>query len=314
VAGELQAQSQSRDGAAVLWVTIHTAEGPTDDFPSQPDLDAGSAKDLLAFGLRAGDRSWHACCDDDVLLDNLVSYDRAAWTLRNGNNRSDNLEMCGLASWSRAEWLTHQGMLRNAARWVASRLKARGMPVRRVTVAECAARSVRGYMDHWTYTRATDDGTHTDVGQYFPWDVFGGMVTQAFTGQPITGEEDDMPDPKALWDYGIKSDSGAVMSAADRLLDVETRVGALPKAFYLQMYGDSADDTKDPNTHPANLQELRRLLLVLVANDATLSALVQGLGQMIQGGVDYDRLREIVNTAAERAVSGVGITFTPPAG
>jgi hypothetical protein len=179
---ELQKQSQSRNGATVLWITIHTAEGPTDEFPSRPDLDADSADDLLRFFEGKTDRSCHAVCDDDKIIDNLVSYDRAAWTLRNGNNRSDNLEMCGLASWTRAQWLTHDGMLRNAARWVVSRLRARSMTPKRLTVSDVRARSARGYMDHNTYTVATGDGTHWDVGPHFPWDVFGNYVTSFFTG------------------------------------------------------------------------------------------------------------------------------------
>jgi hypothetical protein len=186
MANELIAQSSSRQGATVLWITIHTAEGPTDEFPSRPDLDAGSARDLLKFGQEKTDRSWHACCDDDIILDNLVPYDRAAWTLRNGNIRSDNLEMCGLASWTRIQWLAHDRMLRIAAKWVAGRLKARGIAPRRLTTADVKNRSARGYMDHFTYTIATGDGTHTDVGKQFPWDVFGNYVTSE-----LDGEEDD---------------------------------------------------------------------------------------------------------------------------
>jgi hypothetical protein len=113
-------------------------------------------------------------------------------------------------------------MLRIAARWVAGRLKARGIAPHRVTVAECRAKNTRGYMDHWTYTQATLDGTHTDVGKFFPWDVFNNYIISELHG------EDDMPTAKEVWDYGIKNpDSGAVMSAATRLLDVERRVGLL---------------------------------------------------------------------------------------
>lgn len=187
---ELQAQSSSRGNVPVLWITIHTAEGPTDEFPSRPDLDAGSADDLLRFFEGKTDRSCHAICDDDKIIDDLVSYDRAAWTLRNGNPRSDNLEMCGLASWSRAEWLTHDGMLRNCARWVTKRLKARYIEPKRLSIADVRTWSKRGYMDHNTYTQATGDGTHWDVGPDFPWDVFGNYVTSFYT----ESEDDVTPD------------------------------------------------------------------------------------------------------------------------
>lgn len=215
MAGELLAQSSDRHGAVVRWITLHTAEGPEDEFPSRPDLDAGSARDLLRFFQGKTDRSCHAIADDDVLLDGLVPYDRAAWTLRNGNPNSDNLEMCGLASWSRAEWLTHRPMLTIAARWIRARCAARGITPRRLSVAQVAGRSARGYIDHWTYTQATHDGTHWDCGANFPWDVFGALVNGG----------DDMPDPADLWSYPITNpDSGARITAANRLLDVERRV------------------------------------------------------------------------------------------
>lgn len=187
---ELAEQSSDRGGVAVLWAAIHTAEGPTDEFPARPDLDAGSARDLLAFFREKTDRSCHAIADDDELLDHLVPYDRAAWTLRGGNVRSDNLEMCALASWSRAEWLAHPGMLRNAARWVAARCRARGNPPEYIGAAGVRDRR-RGYIDHNDYTQATGDGTHWDVGPNFPWDVFEPMVRAAYDGDPLTSPEDD---------------------------------------------------------------------------------------------------------------------------
>lgn len=195
MAGELEAHSSDRNGAVVLWVTIHTAEGPTDEFPARPDLDAGSAEDLLAFFEPKTDRSVHAIADDDVLLDDLIDYARSAWTLRNGNPHSDNLEMCGLASWSRAEWLTHPGMLKNAARWVAKRCHARGITPRRLSIVDVQGRQARGYMDHNTYTKATGDGTHWDVGLGFPWDVFGQLVTAAYNGTALDTEDDLMTSP-----------------------------------------------------------------------------------------------------------------------
>jgi N-acetylmuramoyl-L-alanine amidase-like protein len=188
---ELSRQSQERDGAMVKWITIHTAEGPTDEFPADPKLDAGSARDLVKFFEGKTDRSCHAVCDDDELIEGLVPYDRAAWTLRAGNKYSDNLEMCGLASWSRAEWLKHPGMLDNAARWAASRCKARGIPPRRLSIGQVAARALGGVIDHNTYTKATGDGTHWDVGPNFPWDVFLPKVQEFYDGAAKV-EDDDM--------------------------------------------------------------------------------------------------------------------------
>jgi hypothetical protein len=190
MADELLKQSNDRNGAQVLWITIHTAEGATDEFPARPDLDAGSARDLLKFFQGKTDRSCHAVCDDDVVLDGLVPYDRAAWTLRDGNRYSDNLEMCGLASWTRAEWLQHIPMVDIAARWAAGRCKARGIQPVRLSTAQVAGRKARGVIDHNTYTQATHDGTHWDVGPDFPWDHFMSSVQAHYLG--TTTPEDDV--------------------------------------------------------------------------------------------------------------------------
>ncbi|HEX7993538.1 MAG TPA: hypothetical protein VF506_06415, partial [Streptosporangiaceae bacterium] len=113
---------------------------------------------------------------------------------------------CGLASWSRDEWLTHKGMLEHAARWVAGRLKARGLANRRLTTGQVAAKSAAGYIDHWTYTKATGDGTHWDVGDGFPWDYFGARVTANLIGNK---QEDDMA---GLTDEDVQKVAKAVVA------------------------------------------------------------------------------------------------------
>jgi Rv2525c-like, glycoside hydrolase-like domain len=166
-------KSSPRGTAPVIWVVLHTAEGATSvdnlrNFFADPNTQA----------------SCHAGADDTQLSDGWVPYDRAAWTLRNGNPISDNLEMCGFASWTRAQWLEHAGMIRNAARWAAGRCQARGIPARRLTVAQVAARNTAGILDHNTYTQATGDGTHWDIGPGFPWDVFLADVARFMNGEP----------------------------------------------------------------------------------------------------------------------------------
>jgi N-acetylmuramoyl-L-alanine amidase-like protein len=181
--------SSSRSGRQVIWVVIHTAEG------------IRKASDLKAYFERSKDSSSHAVADDSTLLDNLVPYDRAAWTLRNGNPRSDNLELCGFASWSRAEWLTHQGMLNAAARWIKSRCQARGIPIRKIGGA-AVSRGESGVIGHTDYTQGTDDGSHWDPGPGFPWDV---VMARASGGAPapepargvIHREDQSMQVPKS---------------------------------------------------------------------------------------------------------------------
>jgi hypothetical protein len=135
-----------------------------------------------------------------TLLDNLVPYDRAAWTLRNGNSRSDNLELCGFAAWSRSEWLNnHQGMLNNAAAWIRSRCQARGIPIRKLDPA-AVSRGEAGVIGHVDYSNGTHDGDHWDPGPGFPWDV---VISRAAGGgspstPPIPKEALMGSDPKFL--------------------------------------------------------------------------------------------------------------------
>lgn len=190
------ANSSSRSGARVLWVVVHTAEG------------IRKASDLKSFFERSTNSSSHAVADDVTLLDNLVPYDRAAWTLRNGNSRSDNLELCGFASWSRAEWLNnHQGMLNNAAAWIRSRCLARGIPIRKIDAA-AVGRNEAGVIGHVDYTNGKHDGSHWDPGPGFPWDV---VIARAAQGGAASNPEDDMPlnDADKAWIAGqFKTNTG----------------------------------------------------------------------------------------------------------
>jgi hypothetical protein len=193
------ALSSGRNGTRVIWVVVHTAEG------------IRKAADLKAFFDRSTNSSAHAVADDVTLLDNLVPYGNASWTLRNGNSRSDNLELCGFASWSRAEWINnHQGMLTNAAIWIRSRCHARGIPVVKLSPADVRAGRA-GVIGHVDYTQGAGDGTHWDPGPGFPWDV---VIARAAGG----GSEDDMfeqVDRDAL--YALGERFKAVFDLADKV-------------------------------------------------------------------------------------------------
>lgn len=173
--------SSSRGGAKVIWVAVHTAEGST------------TTESLLRYFQDTSDPnrgSSHAAIDDGELEQGgpWVPYDRAAWTLRNGNEESDNVEVCGFARWSRAEWLRHGRMLELVAVWIAQRCKARGIPIRKLTPSQVGQR-MAGVIGHVDYTLGTGDGTHTDPGPNFPWDL---VITRAREIANPSTEDDDM--------------------------------------------------------------------------------------------------------------------------
>lgn len=160
-------KSSARGSRPVTLASLHSAEG------------ARTAKSLASYFLRPDIMaSAHDVVDADGII-SLIDYNRASWTLRSGNPISDNLEICGFARWTRAQWLSTEtvdgcrnprAMVRWAGVWLARRARARGLPLRFLTIDE-VRRGERGLIDHNTWTKAMRDGSHWDVGGGFPFDV-----------------------------------------------------------------------------------------------------------------------------------------------
>jgi hypothetical protein len=176
--------SSSRNGAKVIWLAVHTTEGI---------MRAADLRDWTAW---AG--SSHASSDETGVLmtpaDGFVPYDRAAWTLRNGNSISENIEQCGWARWTRAEWLARPKLLDATARWLADRSKARGIPLVKLSPADVRARKP-GVLGHGDYSTGTGDGTHWDPGPNYPWDVVLSKARAYANGD--NPQEDDMTPAQA---------------------------------------------------------------------------------------------------------------------
>lgn len=148
----------SRGGKTVRLLVIHTSEG------------ARTVEALGAWFQRPATKASSHAGVDDWRIETYVPYDQAAWTTRSANSISDNLEVCGWAKWTRAEWLTHDRMLDLTAQWIKERCAARNIPLRKLTAEEVKA-GYSGVIGHVDWTRGMNDGTHTDPGPNFPWDV-----------------------------------------------------------------------------------------------------------------------------------------------
>lgn len=222
-ATSMLARSSSRGGAVVRWLAVHSTEGIM------------RAADLRAWSSWPG--SSHASADADGALltpaEGFIPYERSAWTLRNGNPVSENIELCAMAGWSRAQWLSRPLLLERCAQWLAERSQARGIPLRKLTVAQVRA-GWAGVIDHDDYSDATGDGTHWDVGESFPWDVV--MARAQQIADPPAPQEDgfmaalsEKEQQEALTllrdlHYGLRRPvvNGVTISAAVR--DVQSRV------------------------------------------------------------------------------------------
>lgn len=155
--------SSTRKGKVTL-VALHTTEGITRAKDLGPFFERAYAKDPNKAG------SSHVAIDDVDTIE-LVSYNRAAWTLRSGNDISDNAELCAFAGWDRAEWLRHPRMLARASQWAYDRCQARGLPFRKLTPEQLAAGMRGGVIGHVDWTKGMKDGSHWDPGPNFPWDI-----------------------------------------------------------------------------------------------------------------------------------------------
>lgn len=140
--------------------------------------------------------------DRGVTVCNVVDTDYASWSALSANNRSINLVFAGSkASWSRDEWLRNIGAIEVAAYLAVQDCKKYGIPLN--VLAPPYKSAPPGISDHKYVTQYLKDGTHTDVGQNFPWDVFAQFVDKWAKGgkpaqKPPTKPETPPTPPKPV--------------------------------------------------------------------------------------------------------------------
>lgn len=150
---------ENRQGTPISLISVHTAEGAT--------TAAGLVNYLDQPGVEA---SYHVIVDDTTTIQYLPD-DVAAWAMLSGNHRSVQVCFTGFAKWPRSEWLAHDGMLRRGAAVVQTWAVKHNIPPVKLTPAQVGA-DRSGVCGHWDWTIGKNDGTHTDPGPNFPWDVF----------------------------------------------------------------------------------------------------------------------------------------------
>jgi hypothetical protein len=161
--------SESRAGTRITLVAIHTAEGATTAAALQRYLDQP--------GVEA---SYHKLVDDTEVITYLPD-EPASWAMLSGNHRSLQLCFTGFAAWTREQWLAHDSMLRRGAAEVRVWCAVHGIPPVKLTPAQVGA-DASGICGHWDWTLGKRDGTHSDPGPGFPWDVFLGLIMDRAVG------------------------------------------------------------------------------------------------------------------------------------
>lgn len=165
----------SRAGTKVDLFLLHTQEG------------SGNADSLARFLANPASRvSYHYTISQDpndggVTVCDVVDTDYASWSALSANNRSINLCFGGsTVNWSREQWLKQSKAIDVAAYLCVQDCKKYGIPLR--VLAPPYKSAPPGISDHKYVTQFLKDGSHTDVGPSFPWDVFAKAV-EKYGGQ-----------------------------------------------------------------------------------------------------------------------------------
>jgi hypothetical protein len=151
---------------------LHTQEG------------GGNATDLAAFlrgtkgnGAVSYHYTIHQAPDGGVTVVDVIDTDLYSWSVLNANVFSINLCFAGSrAAWSREQWLK-QGKAIDVAAYLAVQ-DCRKYNFATSVIAPPYGQPRPGISDHKYVTQCLGVGTHTDVGDNFPWDVFAAAVAK----------------------------------------------------------------------------------------------------------------------------------------
>jgi hypothetical protein len=153
---------------------IHTQEGN------------GTAEGLAKFCDGSNGVSYHYTLRDGILCD-VVDTDYYSWSVLDANVFSINLCFAGsYAGWSREIWLQREHDIEIAAFIAVQDAKKYGFSTDVITPPY---RKASGISDHKYVTKCLKIGTHTDVGDQFPWDVFSKYVNKySSNSETISGD------------------------------------------------------------------------------------------------------------------------------
>lgn len=187
-------------GIPTQLLVLHSGETP---------LRGGFAQSVTKWGNIPLDQggpvaSWHWFVDPLCIV-SMVPPQYAAWHASEANPMSEGFEQSGYARFTRAEWLTPDGLKQiDLLAWLmAERAKANGIPMVWLTTAQVNAitsgrdRTTKGFCTH----RQIDPETRTDPGDGYPFDVLTAKINAYLAG--TTPKEDTLSatEVKAIKDH-----------------------------------------------------------------------------------------------------------------
>lgn len=181
----------SRGGTKIDLFLLHTQEG---------NGNADSLARYLSNG--ANQVSYHYTISQDtrdngVTVCDVVDTDYCSWSVLSANPRSINLCFAGSSvKWTRDQWLKQSRALDVAAYLAVQDCKKYGIPIK--VLAPPYRSAPPGISDHAYVTKFLRDGTHTDTGPNFPWDVFSANLAKwalAYTDNKTQAQPKNDPKP-----------------------------------------------------------------------------------------------------------------------
>ncbi|OFB44782.1 hypothetical protein BA059_02360 [Mycolicibacterium sp. (ex Dasyatis americana)] len=159
--------TSSRNGTKPTMFLIHTQEGGGGN---------SAAEDLANYLANPANQvSYHytisQASDGGVTVVDCADTDEASWSVGNANSQSINLCFAGSrATWGWAQWMQQSNAIDVAAYLAVQDAKKYGFTP--LVVPPPYTAGTPGISDHRWVTDVFKWGTHTDVGQNFPWDYF----------------------------------------------------------------------------------------------------------------------------------------------
>lgn len=195
---------------------IHTQEGN------------GDAQSLARFCDGSNNVSYHYTLRDGILCD-VVDTDYYSWSVLDANAFTINLCFAGsFVSWSRQEWLQREHDIEIAAFIAVQDATKYGFSTE---VIVPPYHQSPGISDHKYVTECLGIGTHSDVGNNFPWDVFAKYVNKYSSPNSVnpdtTGDigmdNDRLPSRSPLRHLG----EGLIDNATGMLLNIDGNLHVL---------------------------------------------------------------------------------------
>jgi N-acetyl-anhydromuramyl-L-alanine amidase AmpD len=204
----------SRNGQRPIYFLLHTQEGN------------GTAESLAAYlNNTANGASYHYTVDNSGTVCAVVDTDYASWSVLDANALAINLCFAGsFAKWGPTQWVENMGRAIDIAAYIAVQdCRKYGIPVRIITPQELGD-GAHGIADHWAITEGLGIGTHTDVGDGFPWDRFARALDKYNAKESAVSVADDELSKKFASRSKYRDNDDAIDTLAGFVLNIDARI------------------------------------------------------------------------------------------